>query len=122
MSSSSAIKAEIGLAKRLYEHRRARDNHFAYLKFNEPGWDMLLFLFINQSRPVTVGELCDAGNVPRTTSLRYAAQLSENGLISKVASADDARIQYVRLSDRAVTAMRSYLKESVTGADPVNRS
>jgi DNA-binding MarR family transcriptional regulator len=109
VAAAEPTEAEIEIARTLYDRRRVRSEHFPDLELTEPSWDMLLFLFINQHRLVTTGELCDASCAPRTTGLRYIARLSEIDLVVRSFSDTDARVHHVQLSPRATEAMRLYL-------------
>jgi len=86
-----------------YENRRARQQRLPPDLFGEPGWDMLLYLYIQQvkAEPVTVTPLCMASGVPHTTALRYIDSLQAHALIEKRRSDTDARAAFVQLSPDA---------------------
>lgn len=83
-----------------YENRKARPDRLPPELFGEPGWDMLLFLYIQQVRGefVLVTRLCNASGVPPTTALRYIDTLQSHGLIEKSKSEADSRLVYVQLA------------------------
>jgi len=101
--SSSRIFRAYSYITLEYDTRMARPNHLPRELFGEPGWDMLLFLFIQQVRGelVLVTRLCNASGVPPTTALRYIDILASHGLIEKSKSETDSRRVYVQLAASA---------------------
>ena len=80
------------MVKRLYEERRERDRCFPPGLFGEPGWDLILALFVarHEGRSLTVRDACAAAHAPKTTGRRVLARLEEAGLI-EVRRAEGAR-------------------------------
>jgi DNA-binding MarR family transcriptional regulator len=101
------------VAASLYGLRRKRDAT-ADRKglFGEPGWDILLDLYIAERRrtDVQVSSVCLDAGVPSTTILRWIARLEREGLIYRIADNSDARRRYVRLTDEGRAMMRSVLR------------
>jgi DNA-binding MarR family transcriptional regulator len=99
----------------LYKARRRRAEHFSIVNdlFGEPVWDVLLDLFVAHERgqKVSVSSASSAACVPTTTALRTIAKLIQRGLVADQPDQQDKRRRYVRLTDRAVTAMHAYLQE-----------
>lgn len=93
------------VAKQLYEARRRRDAA-ASIKglFGEPGWDILLDLFIARKIGIAlqVSSVCAGAGVPSTTILRWIARLEREGLIVRTADQDDARRRYVSLTSKGL--------------------
>lgn len=104
---------EAELAAAIYRNRRARARHFDADLFFDPGWDMLLELFVAgaEGRRVSVKEACAAACCPLTTGLRWLALLEERGLVIKLPDGDDRRRTYISLSTRARRLMRRYLAD-----------
>lgn len=100
-------------AERLYQERRRRSRHFPPHLFAEPAWDILLDLFVNavRKRAISITSACIAGGIPATTGLRWLGLLEKEGLLVRETSGDDARVTWVRLSDRGMQAVRAYLAE-----------
>lgn len=102
--------AGLQLAVSLYALRRKRDA-VADRKglFGEPGWDILLDLFIAEKRrsELQVSSVCLDASVPSTTILRWIARLERDGLIYRIADNSDARRRYVRLTDDGRALMQS---------------
>jgi DNA-binding MarR family transcriptional regulator len=113
----SALDAERNLAKvgqiaaRLYASRRKRTNHLPEDLFGEPAWDILLDLVIQQSlsNTVSVSSACMASAVPSSTALRWIQQLQEEGLIERLPSDVDRRVQYLKLTQYGLKAMAECL-------------
>jgi DNA-binding MarR family transcriptional regulator len=113
----SALDAERNLAKvgqiaaRLYASRRKRTNHLPEDLFGEPAWDILLDLVIQQSRSnsVSVSSAAIASAVPPTTGLRWIQQLQEEGLIERLPSGVDRRVQYLKLTQCGLKIMAQCL-------------
>lgn len=100
------------VATSLYGLRRKRDAAAGRKGlFGEPGWDILLDLYIAERRrtEIQVSSVCLDAGVPSTTILRWIARLEREGLIYRIADNADARRRYVRLTDAGRTMMRSVL-------------
>jgi len=71
--------------------------------FSDPGWDILLDLFIEDAehRPVSVSSACIAAGVPPTTGLRWLERLQRRGLITRTPDPLDGRKVYIALTDLA---------------------
>ena len=90
-----------------YRQRRIREDYFGVELFSEPGWDILLDLFIAhlQGRAVRQGVLGGENIIPATTILRYARILEKAGFIRRARNPGDARQNDVTLSDKGIAAM-----------------
>lgn len=90
--------------------RRLREELFGAGLFADPAWDILLDLTAAriEGRSVAVSSLCIAAAVPATTALRWIKQLTEAGLLRRVADPDDGRRVFIELTDRAAAAMTAY--------------
>lgn len=101
------------MAMALYALRRKRDAISGRKSlFGEPGWDILLDLFIADRRrtEIQVSSVCLDAGVPSTTILRWIARLEEENLVYREADTSDARRRYVRLTDDGRKLMRNVLK------------
>lgn len=115
MSLDALVDTEVGsfrIAMSLYGLRRKRDavvNHKTL--FGEPAWDILLDLFIADSRGVDiqVSSVCLDAGVPSTTILRWIARLEREALVYRIADSGDARRRYVRLTDQGKDMMHAVL-------------
>lgn len=100
------------IAKLLYEARRRRDAASSVKGlFGEPGWDILLDLFIARKTrtALQVSSVCAGAGLPSTTVLRWIARLEREGLIVRVADQEDARRRYVSLTPRGLRLTTSLL-------------
>jgi len=101
------------LAKNLYALRRQRDA-IAGEKglFGEPGWDILLDLYIaaRSGSETQVSSVCIEAGVPSTTILRWIARLEKDGLVYRAADTGDARRRYVRLTQAGHEMMDRVLR------------
>jgi len=101
---------DAGVIRDLIRARRLRDELFGPGLFADPAWDILLDLSAAQleGRPVAVSSLCIAAAVPATTALRWIKQLTEAGLLQRVADPADGRRVFIELTERAAAKMTSY--------------
>lgn len=78
---------------------------------SNPGWDIMLDLFINhmRKRSVFVCGLCLAAQVPQTTALRWIGNLQKRGFVSRSPDLQDRRRSYVHLTDIGLDRMRDVL-------------
>ena len=60
--------------------------------FGEPGWDILLALYVidDVKRWMSIAELTAITHVPLTTSLRWLAYLEEQDFVSRLAASRDS--------------------------------
>lgn len=104
------------LARETYAKRRKRTSIFGDPElFGEPGWDILLDLYIAQieDKPVSVSSACIGSASPPTTGLRWLGVLTEQGLIQREHDPKDQRRVLVRLTEKALEAMDRYFESSV---------
>lgn len=102
------------LACILYQLRRRRGQLFGGDLFAEPGWDMLLDLYIagREMRSVCVSSACLGSSSPQTTGLRWMRTLEEKGLVERRMDRSDRRRIYVRLTEQAERQMEALLREA----------
>lgn len=113
--SDGTERARIGqilrAAKVIQVLRQRRTDYFPQNMFGEPGWDMLLDLFVAREtkKDITISALCIASQVPQATALRYISKLEQRGDLIRQPDTRDSRCTLVRISDAAADAMRSWL-------------
>ncbi|MDJ0977541.1 MAG: winged helix DNA-binding protein [Erythrobacter sp.] len=103
------------LARSAYAKRRKRTSIFGDTElFGEPGWDILLDLYIAQAedKPVSVSSACIGSASPPTTGLRWLGVLADQGLVEREHDPDDQRRVLVRLTPKALEAMDTYFASS----------
>lgn len=100
------------LARRLYANRRRRSKYFTEDLLGEPGWDILLDLYVNEGdrKRVSVTSACIGSCVPSTTALRWIALMETEGLVLRENDGSDRRRAFIRLTERGRDAMRRYLE------------
>lgn len=101
------------LLRQIIHDRQARALFFDASLFADPAWDMLLDLTAARAEQarVSVTSLCIASGVPPTTALRWIGQLTDAGLLQRVADETDRRRAFIELTDRAADAMARYFAE-----------
>lgn len=103
---------ELSQARFIYAMRRRRDSAFeGFDLLGEPGWDILLDLFIGEleSARIQVSSVCLVAGIPSTTILRWLTRLEADNLIYRAADNIDGRRRFVRLTDDGRALMRKAL-------------
>lgn len=97
-------------AERVWEARRARSQVLAPHLLGEPGWDMLIDLFIaeRQGRVSLVKSVCLASGVPYTTAWRWLRVLEREGLVRLASDSKDLRRVVVRISETGYAKMYEF--------------
>jgi len=92
--------------------RRARARFFPTELFGEPGWDLILDLFIagEEGKAISITSACIASGVAPTTALRWIGVLEERGMIARQPDPEDGRRMYVSLREEARTAVLAWLE------------
>jgi DNA-binding MarR family transcriptional regulator len=107
----------------MYQVRRRREAlmtaRFGGDIFSDPAWDIILDLYIHNSRnqDVSVTSVCAASMVPITTALRYVTVLSERGLIERSKNPKDGRSYLLRLSAAGLQAIEDLLTDVDEGLE-----
>lgn len=101
-SQSLSHKPSIGrvaIAQRMYRERRIRDSLFQSLG-NEPGWDILLDLFVafEQNRCTSCGSAAIASCAPPATAVRWVNRLRRDGFLIAEPHPEDGRVMLLSLS------------------------
>lgn len=100
------------LARHLYRERRARSRYFSSDLFGEPGWDLLLDLYIARCEGKTRSTK-SAGigaAAPASTALRWLTALEEAKLIRRWHVPHDERLTLAALTDEAFERMTAFLE------------
>lgn len=98
-------------ARRLLEISRQANAVLEGSLLSNPGWDILLDLFIQRSegKRISIISVCVAANAPTSTVLRYLQAMMDSGTIVKTSSPDDSQGLLVDLSDTAYAKMSAFL-------------
>jgi DNA-binding MarR family transcriptional regulator len=102
-----------GLVRRaaaLFKARQLRSSIFGQALFGEPAWDMLIALYLADSKgqPVTVSGLAEWARCPSTTGLRWLQVLEAKRLASRRAHPSDRRMHFVELTERGRQALDGF--------------
>jgi hypothetical protein len=114
--------AHLELARKIYQARRERDKLIPSELTGEPGWDILLDLYIKglEGTDVSTTSACLGACVPGTTGLRWIGLIEEHNLVERYPARHDQRVTYVRLTPKGFRTMQRYLEtlngENETGA------
>lgn len=102
------------MAKRLLGSREMRARIGAACDLSEAGWQMLLDLFIAEQlgHKVSITDLALTAQVPKSTGLRIAGQLVDDGLAIREADPADKRRQWMRLADQTRAQIDEYLVDA----------
>jgi hypothetical protein len=88
------------VAEDIYRIRSTRADILDPELFGEPAWDILVDLFIQESKGkrVSVTSSCIASRVPPTTALRWLSILIERGYVRRIDDDADRRRAFVELT------------------------
>lgn len=105
------------VAAEMLRIRQLRAEVFDANIFSEPGWNILLDLFVCWCRGTncSVSDLCIASAAPATTALRWLTRLDGMGLIARTNDGEDRRRSIVILSPRGRQMMVDYLSRVEKG-------
>lgn len=101
-------------AKSIYRVRRLRSKHLPKI-FGEPGWDIVLDLYIAflEGRKVSTKSACISADCPTATALRKIADLEEAGIVFRVDDLKDRRLKWIGISKEAIWAMNHLCDEAM---------
>lgn len=125
INTAEPERSLLDVAQNRYAERRRRVEIFGDAGlFGEPGWDILLDLYIAHAteRSVSVSSACIGSASPPTTGLRWLISLEEAGLVSRERDPKDQRRILVRLSEDGIDSMESFLREISGKSVPLRRS
>ncbi|KTE77984.1 DNA repair protein RadC [Sphingopyxis sp. A083] len=81
--------------------------------FGEPAWDMLVDLFIHQSRgqPLSMSSLCITAAIPTSSAMKLIQRLCDAGILARSPDAHDGRRSLVSLTPEVAHRLRAYFAE-----------
>jgi DNA-binding MarR family transcriptional regulator len=105
----------VAFAKRISAMRSCRSSFLNDDLLGEPGYDMLLALFIAnaEEHSLTVSDLTRASGVPSTTALRWMATLQEKGLTRRRLNNLDARMVFIELEPEGRDQVAAFLEKAL---------
>lgn len=98
-------------ARRILKERTRRAKLFPHMR--EPSWLILVDLYVNHERDISISSACFASFAPYVTALRHIGELERSGLIFRADDLHDRRRHYLRLSDDAHERLTAYFGEPV---------
>ena len=117
-SAMAVSPSRLQMANALYKARRRRANLFGDAAlFGEPGWDLMLDLYIASLRgkAVSVTSACVAAAVPTSTALRWIAILERRSFIERRQDNADGRRTFLYLTDQGCAAMDDFFAQYEEG-------
>lgn len=116
-ATASAAKASrehlFAVARFSWLVRQGRVRHFSPAMFGEPAWDLLLALYVNESKDPTptVSSLAKTAGASMTTAFRWIDYLEEKGLIERERRSLEGRAWTVALSERGRVTLEKYFTD-----------
>lgn len=103
----------VAAAKEALISRRARHAFLDVSLFGEPGWDMLMALYVTEETEArnSITRLSDYSGAPPSTALRWIEHLGRSGLTRRVPHPTDARTAFVELTDEGRYALDEYFTQ-----------
>ncbi len=100
-------------ARSILSQNQIRKKLFSNNLFGDPGWYMLLELFVQylEGTKISSKSLTISADCPPTTALRYVGLLEEAGLVTRTSSTDDRRFTLVELTQEGFFAVGSFLEK-----------
>jgi len=95
-------------ARIILNSRRQRGRYFNRAMFGEPGWDILLVLYVMQSRQ-SIGQLAKWIETPLSTAVRWIDYLAKERLVEREPHPNDKRVMFIRLLERGRSLLDDYL-------------
>ena len=104
------------VARWIYWSRTMRPDVPGLATYGEPGWNMLLDLYIHEKSGKRLGvtALSIGSNAPATTALRYINALVEAGWFERHDDSVDQRRAFIALSAEATRVLDDYIDEVTT--------
>jgi len=100
-------------ARDLYERRQKRIALFGSLMFNEPAWEMLLILYIEEGgERLSQARLVDLSGASRSTGMRWIDHLVRKAFVSREDHPTDRRRTIVSLTEKGRNLLELYLSET----------
>ena len=101
------------LARELLKLRTERSRHFPF-DVTGPAWDLLLALFhVGESQEqLSLGDLVDRTNVPRTTAVRWLREMKRHGLVTLGSDRHDKRLVRVAITPVGIETMDGLLGQT----------
>lgn len=105
--------ALLALARAMLRGRRIWPQWLGPLPSGDPGWAILLHLFVARrtGEPVPVGDVSALVGIPSTTALRYIDELQRRGHLARVPDAHDRRRIFLEITAASDLAVQASLED-----------
>jgi DNA-binding MarR family transcriptional regulator len=105
-------------ARLVFNERKRRGEFLTKKMLGEPGWDILLVLYISgfSGPKQTVGSVSERIAKPLTTTIRWVNELEGEGLIVRTRHPLDSRIFLLALTDKGRQVLDDYFTTMSFGA------
>ena len=108
----------IARARYMLEARKVRVRQFGPAMFGEPGWDMLLILFVGQGGArISASRLASECGASKSSGTRWIDYLADRRFIVRKQHPTDKRTQFVELTTEARDALEHYFATIVPSRD-----
>lgn len=113
ITAANNLQENALLSEKIYDIRRKREKLFGIELFSDPAWDILLDLYVSETRrkKIDVTSACIAAGVPASTGLRWIAILVQNGYVERREDPADARRSLVSLTPLARNKLETLLEQ-----------
>lgn len=98
-------------ARVILNSRRQRTRYFNRAMFGEPGWDVLLVLYVTERADgrQPIGRLAEWIQTPLSTVVRWVDYLVKERLVAREPHPTDKRIIFIRLRQKGRELLERYL-------------
>ena len=113
----------VDFARRMERARHERALFISPEFFGEPGWSLMLDLYIahHEGRVVNTSGACFGAAIPQTTGLRWIEKLAVAGLIVRHPHPQDTRFVMIELSEDGLarmTALLTHVRARIANGTP----
>ncbi|SER22685.1 DNA-binding transcriptional regulator, MarR family [Sphingobium sp. YR768] len=107
------------LARIMLRSRERRKHSFPSVTFGEPGWDMILQLYVAYcaGEVIDVSGLCGCTGVSKTTALRHLDRLAAQQLVERLDDSADGRRIFVQPSKTLLEQTEQWLDAASLSLD-----
>ena len=107
-------ESELDLVDFARRMERARQDRALFIPpefFGEPGWSLMIDLFIahHEGRVVNTSGACFGASIPQTTGLRWIEKLAAAGMIVRYPHPQDTRFVMIQMSAEGLARMTALL-------------
>ena len=101
--------AEITSRRRLLRKQLLGDS----AQFGEPAWDILLDLFIHETKGqhLSMSALCVTAGIPTSSAMKLIQRMCDDGLLFRSPDLSDGRRSLVNISPAIAHRLRAYFAE-----------